>query len=146
MRKFFSALVRRGRQPDSRPGEERVRQALDSYRAPYDPQDPFEAYAADFLTDLFQISRAEGMDPEALVEQAFNYLVTEPVGGSPRETDRREDDTQHVTYNGRKVFQGEEFEASGYTLTFVKYEGDDLYLYSRAVGEFTVPIRNEKES
>ncbi|MFJ7329007.1 hypothetical protein ACIQVN_22545 [Streptomyces cyaneofuscatus] len=79
MRKFLSALTRSRRQPASQPGQERVRRALDIYRVPYDPRDPFEAYAADFLTDLFQLARAEGVDPEALAEQAFIYLINEPA-------------------------------------------------------------------
>ncbi|MCT6776083.1 hypothetical protein LXH09_05525 [Streptomyces sp. CS7] len=79
MRKILSTLARSRHQHTSQPGQERVRQALNSYRVPYDPRDPFEAYAADFLTDLFQLASSEGVDPEALVEQAFIYLITEPV-------------------------------------------------------------------
>ncbi|NEE34490.1 hypothetical protein G3M53_54770 [Streptomyces sp. SID7982] len=79
MRKFLSALTRRKHKPAHLPDTVALRQALDSYRGSHDRRDLFEEYAADLLTDLLQLARAEGVDPEALIERAFYYYVTEPV-------------------------------------------------------------------
>ncbi|MFI1530023.1 hypothetical protein [Streptomyces griseus] len=80
MRKFLSALTRRKRKPAYLPDAVALRQALDSYRGSRDQRDRFEEVAADLLTDLLQLARAEGVDPEALIERAFHYYVTEPAG------------------------------------------------------------------
>ncbi|MGW1231404.1 hypothetical protein [Streptomyces californicus] len=79
MRKLLSALIRRTRKPAHLPDAVALRQALDSYRGSRDRRDLFEEYAADLLTDLLMFARAEGVDPEALIERAFTYYVTEPA-------------------------------------------------------------------
>ncbi|MEU3437866.1 hypothetical protein [Streptomyces sp. NPDC006863] len=79
MRKLSSLLNRSASAGAALPGELRARQALDTYRGPYDRRDLFEEYAADFLADLFRVARAEGVDPEVLIERAFHYYVTEPA-------------------------------------------------------------------
>ncbi|MEV5677436.1 hypothetical protein [Streptomyces sp. NPDC052179] len=79
MLKILSALTRRNRKPAGLTDVAALRQALDSYRGSRDRRDVFEEYAADLLTDLLLLARAKGVDPEALMERAFTYYVTEPV-------------------------------------------------------------------
>ncbi|MFJ9234405.1 hypothetical protein ACIRJ3_05395 [Streptomyces anulatus] len=79
MLKILSALTRRKRKSAGLPDAVALRQALDSYRSSHDRRDAFEECAADLLTDLLQLAHAEGVDPEALIERAFTYYVTEPV-------------------------------------------------------------------
>ncbi|MFB6654857.1 hypothetical protein ACFCZ4_06740 [Streptomyces microflavus] len=79
MLKILSALTRHKRKPAGLPDVAALRQALDSYCGSRDQRDVFEEYAADLLTDLLLLARAEGVDPEALMERAFTYYVTEPA-------------------------------------------------------------------